>query len=111
VYATIAVTDSVLRQGAPNDTRFLQAVTAQIASRPRCVVRIFVVAQESEDSYVCKHPDTLLSLLLIVDVSRAGRIANVIVNYMGTFGAITTAIGTCDLVIGLQPVAPTTAPR
>lgn len=93
VYATVAIADTALRQQAPGQSRFLQAVSAQIAARPTLAGAYVVFAQETEDGYCCKVPDTLLSLLLLTDdlVRGAGR--EVIVNYMGTFGAVARAAG------------------
>jgi hypothetical protein len=83
----------VLRQTVPGQNAFLQTVTAQIAARAGLAGAYIVIAQESRDEYVCTVPDTLLSLLLLTDdlVRGAGR--SVIVNYMGTFGAVAAAAG------------------
>lgn len=95
IYATIAIADSALLQLRPLDNPFLQTVTAQIGSRAGLAGAYVVVAQESEDpsSWICKSPDTLLSLLLIVDdiVRGAGR--DVIISGMGAFGVVAFAAG------------------
>ena len=93
VYATIAIADTALRQQTPGHSPFLQTVSAQIAARPGLAGAYIVLAQETEDGYCCKVPDTLLALLLLTDdlVRGAGR--DVIVNYMGTFGAVATGAG------------------
>lgn len=93
VYATIAIADTALRQQRPGHSQFLQTVSAQVAARPGLAGAYIVLAQETEDGYCCKVPDTLLSLLLLTDdlVRGAGR--EVIVNYMGTFGAVARAAG------------------
>lgn len=93
VYATVAIADPVVRQMPPAQSAFLQAVTAQIASRPGLTGAYLVIAQESEDGYLCKHPNTLLSLLVLVDDLTRGAAKEVIVNYMGTFGAVAAAAG------------------
>jgi hypothetical protein len=93
VFATVAIADTALRQMQPSQNPFLQIVTAQIASRPSLSGAYFVIAQESEDGYVCKNPDTLLSLLILVDDITRGAGREAIVNYMGTFGAVTFGIG------------------
>jgi hypothetical protein len=93
VYATVAISDMVLRQRTPGQNPFLQTVSAQIAARMGLAGAYIVPAQESRDEYVCTVPDTLLSVLLLTDdlVRGAGR--SVLINYMGTFGAVAAAAG------------------
>jgi hypothetical protein len=95
VYATIAIADSALRELNPLENPLLQTLTAHVASRDGLAGAYVVIAQNSEDegSWICKDPDTLLSLLVIVDdiVRGAGR--DVIVNGVGTFGLVAAAVG------------------
>lgn len=93
VYATIAIADTALRQQTPGHSQFLQTVSAQVAARPGLAGAYIVLAQETEDGYCCKVPDTLLSLLLLTDDLVRGARREVIVNYMGAFGAIAHAAG------------------
>lgn len=94
IYATVALSDIALRQQNPRSSPFLQAIAAQIAARTPLAGAYLVVAQESiDDGYNCKVTDTLLSILLLTDDLVRGAGKDVIVNYMGTFGALATAAG------------------
>ncbi len=93
IYATVAVSDNVLRGINPTENPLLHTITNQISSRSGLAGAYVVIEQASEDSYVCAARDTLLSLLLLVDDLARGAARRVIVNYMGTFGAVVTAVG------------------
>ncbi len=92
-YATVAISDNVLRGVDPTQNPLLHTITNQIAARDKLAGAYIVIEQAAEDSYVCGIRDTLLSLLVLVDDLVRGAARRVIVNYMGTFGAIATAAG------------------
>lgn len=92
VFATIAISDIVLRGRTPETQGFLQLVTDQVTAR-EVAGAYLVIEQGSETGYTCGDRDTLLSVLMIIDdiVRGAGR--RVVLNYMGTFGAVAAAAG------------------
>jgi hypothetical protein len=94
VYASIALSDGVLRGVNPFISPLINTITNQVASRDELAGAYVVVAQTADTGYVCNSRDVLLSLLVISDdlVRGAGR--KVLVNYMGTFGAVLSAAGT-----------------
>ncbi len=93
VLATVAIADSALRHMRPGDSPLLQTVTAHVAACRGIAGAYIVLAQDAEDGYVCRNPDTLLSLLLLTDDLVRGAGLDVVVNYMGTFGAVAAAVG------------------
>ena len=103
VYATVALTSNVLRGTSPLREGLLNAVSGHVASRERLAGAYIVIEQGDEQKVDCTSGDTLASLLLLIDdlVRGAGR--QVIVNYMGTFGAIATAAGASIWATGYYP--------
>ena len=93
IYATIALSDTVLRGVDPLRHPLLHMITSQIAARDNLAGAYVVMEQTSEDGYACSTRETLLSLLLIVDDLARGAGKQSIVNYAGMFGAITKAVG------------------
>lgn len=93
IYATVALSDTVLRGVDPRTHPLLHTITSQIAARDELNGAYLVIEQAGEDGYACSSRETLLSLLLMVDDLVRGASRQVIVNYMGTFGAIATAAG------------------
>jgi|SRR5579863_2590351 len=93
IYATVALSDNVLRGLDPIQNPLLHTITNQIAARQKLSGAYIVIEQASEESYVCTSRDTVLSLLLLVDDLVRGAARRVIINYMGTFGAVATAAG------------------
>jgi hypothetical protein len=64
-----------------------------LAARDELAGAYFVVEQAGEEGYVCTNKDTLLAILIMVDDLTRGAGKRAIVNYLGTFGPITTAAG------------------
>jgi hypothetical protein len=95
LFATVAISDSALRELDPLKNPLLQAISAQIGSRDRLAGAYIVIAQDSEDpdSWVCRNPDTLLSLLVLVDDLVRGAGKEVFIGGVGTFGAVAAAAG------------------
>jgi hypothetical protein len=93
VYATIAVSDALLRSVQPTDNRLIQTITDHIASRTQLTGAYVVLEQTADTGYVCVNENVLFGLLILVDdlVRGAGR--QVIVNYVGSFGPVTAAAG------------------
>ena len=92
-YATVALSDNVLRGIDPFQNELLNTISSQIASRPALAGVYLVVEQGSEAGYVCNSEATLLSLLLLVDDLVRGCNKTVIVNYSGAFGVAASAAG------------------
>lgn len=93
IYATVAISDNLLRGADALQNPLLHTITNHLAARDELSGAYLVIEQPSEDGYVCTSHDTCLALLLMVDdlVRGAGR--RVIVSYMGSFGAVAAAAG------------------
>jgi hypothetical protein len=94
VYATIALSEQVLLGVNPFKSPLISTITNQIASRNELAGAYVVVAQRADTGYVCTSKDVLLSLLVISDDLSRGAGRKVLVNYIGTFGAVMSAAGT-----------------
>jgi hypothetical protein len=92
VYASVTLADNVLRGIEPDQNVLLSTITDQITSRDVAGAYL-VVIQGGETRYVCRDPDTLGSVLTFVDDLVRGARKKVIVNYMGTFGAVALGAG------------------
>ena len=93
VLATVAISDTVLRGVEPAQNPLLHAISNQLSARPELAGAYILPEMASENGYVCTSRDTLLSLLLLTDdlVRGAGKTA--LVNYVGTFGTVASAVG------------------
>ena len=93
IYATVALSDNILRGVNPIQHSLIHTITNHIGARNELSGAYIVIEQSSEDGYACTTRETVLALLLMTDdiVRGAGR--RVIVNYMGTLGAVVTAAG------------------
>lgn len=103
IYATVAITDSVLRGGVPLRDALLDQASGHVASREPLAGAYIVIEQASEDGVCCASTDTLLSLMILVDDIVRGAGKRAIVNYAGTFGAVTTAAGASIWGTGYYP--------
>jgi hypothetical protein len=93
VFATIAVSDVVLRNRVPTQNLIIETVADQVAARRRLAGAYIVIEQPAETCYCLTSVDTMLSQLLIVDDLVRGAGKRVLIGYAGTFGAIATAAG------------------
>jgi hypothetical protein len=93
VLATVAISDAVLRGVSPPQNPLLHTITNQLSARADLAGAYIVLEQASETGYVCTSRDTLLSLLLLVDDLIRGAGKTVLINYVGTFGAVASAVG------------------
>ncbi|MBZ5705313.1 MAG: hypothetical protein LAN63_08170 [Acidobacteriia bacterium] len=93
VLATVGISDAVLRGVDPPQNPLLHTITNQLSARADLAGAYIVVEQASETGYVCTSRDTLLSLLLLIDDLVRGAGKTVLVNYVGTFGAVASAVG------------------
>jgi hypothetical protein len=93
VLATVAISDSVLRGLDPTDNPLLHTISNQLSARTELAGAYILPELASESGYVCTSRHTLLSLLLLTDdlVRGAGKTA--LVNYVGTFGTVASAVG------------------
>jgi hypothetical protein len=93
MYATVAVSDAVLRGADPFAHPLLHTITNQVAARQQLAGAYIVIEQASEAGYVCTSRDTLIGVLVMIDDLVRGAARQVIVNYMGSFGPICSAAG------------------
>jgi hypothetical protein len=93
VFATVALSDNVLRGIDPRQNRLVHTITNQVTARNELAGAYLVVEQASEEGYVCTSRETLLSLLILADDLNRGAGRQVIVNYMGSFGPVILAAG------------------
>lgn len=93
LYATIALSDTVLRGVSAFQNPLLNTITSQVASREELAGVYLVVEQSVDTGYACNSKDVLLSLLVITDDLVRGARRRVITNYIGSFGAVMSAAG------------------
>jgi hypothetical protein len=93
ILATVAISDTVLRGVSPPQNPLLHTITNQLSARADLAGAYIVLDQASETGYVCTSRDALLSLLLLIDDLIRGAGKTVVVNYVGTFGAVASAAG------------------
>jgi hypothetical protein len=93
VLATVAISDSILRGVDATQNPLLQTISNQVSARAELAGAYILPEMPSESGYLCTSRDTLLSILLLADdfVRGAGR--TVVVNYVGTSGALASAVG------------------
>jgi hypothetical protein len=103
IYATIAIADFILRDTNPDRDTFLQSIAGHIASRERLTGAYIVFEQSDLQRVDATSSDTLLALLTLIDDLTRGAGRQVIVNYMGTFGALATAAGASLWGTGYYP--------
>ena len=93
VLATVALSDNLLRGTDPTQHPLLHTITNQISARPKLHGAYIVIEQANEGGYACSNRETLLSVLLLIDDLVRGAAKQAVLNYMGTFGAVTLAAG------------------
>jgi hypothetical protein len=93
VLATVAISDSVLRGVDPFQNPLLHTISNQVSARPELAGVYLLPEMASENGYVCTSRDTLLSILLLIDDFVRGAGKRVVLNYVGTFGAVASAAG------------------
>ena len=91
IFATVAVSDAALR--GIGRSSLLDAIAGHIVARDELAGAYVLVEQGNQQHVDCRTPDIILSLLELTHdlVHRARR--RVIVNYMGTLGALASAAG------------------
>ena len=93
MFATIAISDGILRNTDPATNTLIQTITDNVAARTELAGAYVVLEQTAETGYVCINEETLFALLIICDDIARGAGKQVIVNYLGPFGAVTLAAG------------------
>jgi hypothetical protein len=93
VFATVAISDNVLKGVDPRNHPLLHTITNQIAARDQLAGAYLIVEQSTEEGYVCKSRESVLALLLMIDDLVRGAAKQAIVNYAGSLGAIATGAG------------------
>lgn len=92
VYATVALSDPVLRGVEPDRNALIELIADQVGARAVAGVYL-VLEQASEQRYVCRDLRTLESLLILIDDLVRGAGKRVHLNYLGPFGLVAVAAG------------------
>lgn len=93
LYATIAISEAALHNIDPFDNPLIHTISNQISSRTELAGAYVVFEQSDPGSYVWTAHDPLLSLMILADDLCRGSKQDVVVNYLGSFGAVVTAVG------------------
>jgi len=93
VYATVAISDTVLRNVNPFKNALLSTITSQIAARAEIAGAYVVLEQTVDSGYACTARDVLAGLLVLADDLTRGAGKRVVVNYVGSFGVVMSAVG------------------
>jgi len=93
VYATVAITDILLRGTTFSRESIIDTISSHIVTRSELIGAYLVVEQASEDGYCCETFETCEGILLFVDDIVRGGGKRIIVNYAGSFGAVAAAAG------------------
>ncbi len=93
IFATIAVSDNLLRGTNASDNEVIRTMGDQIAARTELDGAYIVLEQTAEHGYVCRSQDVLANILVLVEDIVSGARKRVAVNYLGNFGAAAGAIG------------------
>lgn len=100
LYATVAISEAVLRNVDPFDNPLIHTISNQIASRDELSGAYIVLEQSDPNSYVWKAHDPLLCLMILTDDLCRGAKKDAIINYCGSFGAVATAAGASSWASG-----------
>lgn len=93
IYATVALSDGLLRNTDPAANTVVRVISDNIAARSEISGAYIVLEQTAETGYVCTNEQILFALLILSDDIARGAGKEVIVNYMGPFGAVMLATG------------------
>jgi hypothetical protein len=93
VFATLAITDTLLQNIDPLKNVLLQTIADQISARSEISGLYLVPEQSAETGYVCMSEDVLYSILVLIDDIAKGARKRLIVNYLGSFGPVIAAVG------------------
>lgn len=90
--ATIAISDHCLRSINPWENPLLELILDQVSARNPSGVYI-VIEQANENGYYCTHPNTIGSLLRLVQGFKAAKMETVIVPFAGMAGFLALLAG------------------
>lgn len=93
LYATVAIAEAALYNVPPLQNSLIHTISNQISSRSELAGAYIVFEQSEPGSYVWTAYDPLLCLMILTDDLCRGSKKDVIVNYLGSFGAVATAAG------------------
>lgn len=93
LYATVAITDSLLRGTAADRNPLLRTISDQIAARGELAGAYIVIEQSGESGHCYNCEEGCLALLTLTDDLVRGAKKDVIINYAGMFGAACMAAG------------------
>jgi|ERR1700733_1594079 len=92
IYATVALSEAVLHVPALKNP-IVHAFSDHIASRTELAGAYVILEQTDPSSYFWSSRDPLMALAIIVDDLCRGAHKQVVVNYVGTFGLVASALG------------------
>jgi hypothetical protein len=93
LYATVAITDTVLRGVAADKNPLLRTISDQIAARDELAGAYIVIEQSTDSGHCYNCEEGCLALLMLTDELTRGAKKDVIINYAGMFGAACMAAG------------------
>lgn len=93
LFATLGVSDTLLRGPAGVRDDFVSALTGEFAARNALSGVYLVLESRDSDSYSIESQDVARSLLTIIDHLTRGAGLRVLTNYLGVFGAICEGAG------------------
>jgi hypothetical protein len=92
VYATVAPSEAVLHVPALRNP-IIHSLSNYIAARSELAGAYVVLEQTDPSSYFWTSKDPLMALLILTDDLCRGAGKKVIINYVGTFGFVASAVG------------------
>lgn len=93
LFATIAITDQVLRGIPPTNNPLLRTITDQVSARDGIAGAYIVLEQSAEHGHYYACEEGCLAALLLCDELSRGAGKKVVVNYLGAFGLVCLAAG------------------
>jgi hypothetical protein len=93
IYASVVITDSVLRGISPLENSLLRTISDQIAARQQLDGVYLVIEQSADRGHCYNCEEGCLAILLLIDDLNRGAGKQVIINYAGFFGALCMAAG------------------
>jgi hypothetical protein len=92
VCATVALSEAVLH-AAPLKNPIIHSLSNYISSRAELAGAYLIIEQSDSAKYFWDAKDPLMACLVLIDDLHRGAKKKVILNYLGTFGVVASAVG------------------